>query len=232
MTFGSVFGRTFSPTFQPSSQAAKAAGGWWDLDGTITSCVAAYQPKGAASYAASLADLSGNDNDATEGTAPAWGATDGWKFDGVNDYLKTSVVPGTDQSCSMIIRYSDAVFDDYRWMFGVMVTNVGSFGYGRYKASAPVKFANGGQVTVKVTLPSAAVAAVAGNQGYLDGSTCGGTISGYGTGTMRTIFIGCLHAANDTASSYCQTYVQAVAIYNAVLTSTQVGLLTTAMNAL
>ena len=63
MAFASNFGRILSPTFQPNSQAKKA-GGWWDLNGTITSCIAAYQPKGAASYAASKVNL------ANPGTEP------------------------------------------------------------------------------------------------------------------------------------------------------------------
>lgn len=40
-----------------SVKRASGGGGWWDLNGTITGCVAAYQPKGAASYAASKVNL-------------------------------------------------------------------------------------------------------------------------------------------------------------------------------
>ena len=80
MTFGSTFGRVLSPTFQPSSQAA-AGGGWWDLNGTITSCVAAYQPKGAASYAASKVNLANPGTyNLSDGVAPNWDTGTGWGF--------------------------------------------------------------------------------------------------------------------------------------------------------
>ena len=49
--------------------AGRLGGGWWDDDGAIGCCVGAWQPKGAASYAASLLDLSGNGNDVIEGQA-------------------------------------------------------------------------------------------------------------------------------------------------------------------
>lgn len=82
MTFGSTFGRTFSPTFQSKSQAAGGYTTWWTLDGAITSCLSAFQPKGAASYAASLLDLSGNGYDAVEGVSrdpSKWDSTNGWQ---------------------------------------------------------------------------------------------------------------------------------------------------------
>ena len=40
-----------------SVKRASSASTWWDLGGTITSCVAAYQPKGAADLAASYVNL-------------------------------------------------------------------------------------------------------------------------------------------------------------------------------
>lgn len=61
-----------------------AGDNWWELDGRTT--IAAYQPRGAASLAASLADLTGNGNDASDSSL-SWNAADGWT-DG------TAVTPG------------------------------------------------------------------------------------------------------------------------------------------
>lgn len=49
MTFGAVFQRPFPPVFDRGLDAAAAAAGWWVVAGKT--CVAAYQPKGAASLA-------------------------------------------------------------------------------------------------------------------------------------------------------------------------------------
>ena len=79
MTFGSTFGRTFSPTFQPSSQAAANAS-WWLAGGiAAANCVAAWRAKGAASYAASKVNLTGNaayDLGEIGGGAVSWSAAD------------------------------------------------------------------------------------------------------------------------------------------------------------
>ena len=109
MTFGSVFGRTFSPTFQPKSQAVAAAGGWW-LSGGIAAadCIVAYQPKGAASYAASKVNLANPGTyDGTDGNAPTWDAVNGWTFDGSDDSIITGYKPTGTQVQSVIIRFSD-----------------------------------------------------------------------------------------------------------------------------
>lgn len=51
----------------------------------------AYKPKGAASFADSLLDWSGNGNDLTwsdESEKPEWDTANGWKFDGESTYLR------------------------------------------------------------------------------------------------------------------------------------------------
>lgn len=228
MTFGSTFGRTFSPTFQPKSQAAaSAANGWWDLDGTITSCVAAYQPKGAASYAASLVNLTGNTTyDATEGNAPDWDATNGWEFAAANsDYLKTGVTPDS-LDWSAIIALSNLSTAD-QWAFGYYTT----IGFGVIPNTNPgqpqTRYYNGGERRVTATRTSG-IFAIAKNQGYYNGSTDGSTFD-QTSHTAGEIWIGDI---SGSYRRYLNGYVQAFAIYNATLTSTQIGNLTTAMAAL
>ena len=124
MTFGSTFGRTFSPTFQPKSQAASAAG-WW-LAGGIdpANCVAAYQPKGAASYAASKVNLANPGTyDATDGTAPTWDNVNGWKQTIAYQYLKTGIM--ATNGYSLIVRFSDVTPSDRPYIMG------GGTGYGK-----------------------------------------------------------------------------------------------------
>lgn len=79
---------------------------WWETP-TTANPICVYQPKGAASYADSKTDLSGNGNDATEGTAPGWNATDGWIFDGVDDALNTGMQ--TDGTWTFLMQFTDYV---------------------------------------------------------------------------------------------------------------------------
>jgi hypothetical protein len=222
MTFGSTFGRVISPTFQPKSQAV-AGGGWWDLDGTIASCVAAYQPKGAADYAASLTDLSGNSNDAAEGNAPDWDATNGWKFVSANsDYLDSGIV--VTSSYTTICRFSNAP-DAVQALYGaydadnntiriIPNRNNGYYYYGLSRITGNI--ANG-------------VMGIAGINGYLNGAldkeNC--LVS---TPDSLTCYIGAQNQSGVAAPF--GGYIQAFAIYSAILTETQMGLLTTAMAAL
>jgi len=77
-----------------------AAASWW-LSGGISAanCIAAYQAKGAASYAASLVNLAQQGTyDVTEGIGPlTWATGTGWVGDGVN-YLRTGITPTNNYS--------------------------------------------------------------------------------------------------------------------------------------
>ena len=91
----------------------RAASGWW-LSGGISAanCKAAYAPKGAASLVASYSNLNApGTNDAAPGTAPTWDATNGWIFNGTNQYLTTGIVPAA--GYSMIVRFSNLTSDGY-----------------------------------------------------------------------------------------------------------------------
>ena len=66
---------------------------WWEVSGKT--CVAAYQPKGAASYAASLVNLAnpGTYDATAPGTAPDWASGTGWDFSVSNSYLSSGAAP-------------------------------------------------------------------------------------------------------------------------------------------
>lgn len=76
-------------------RSAAAAAGWWEVAGKT--CVAAYQPKGAASYAASKINLANPGTyDASEGVLPTWATETGWTFNGTTQYLTVGVLPWTE----------------------------------------------------------------------------------------------------------------------------------------
>jgi hypothetical protein len=223
MTFGSTFGRTFSPSFQPKSQAAVAGGGWWDLNGTLTSCIAAYQAKGAASYAASLDNLTGNATyDLTEvASSPTWDASYGWQGSTTN-YLSTNI-PSTsiNDAITIAARWSDRNKSaGHSYIVGKMSYINGSNHYYGLRWHYTNYYFHLGNVSVTYNTAHS-VSILAGHDAYADGvykATIGDDDGYYISGNLPII--------NGDAK------VQAIAIYSATLTSTQVENLYTAMAAL
>lgn len=221
MAFGGIFGG-FRPAFD-----AGGAVGWWYVAGKT--CVAAYQPKGAASLAASYVNLAnpGTYNAAVLEAAPSFDTTVGWKFDTAgsifNRSLTTGITPTNDQTWSFLLRYS-GMSDSYVPMIGNSHTSNPRFG-GMSVSSKPYYF-GGGEKAGAATWTAAGVIGVAGNQGYFAGSADGATI-GTAAGSLTTIWI-----AKFGSSSYAYYNVQALAIYSNVLSAGDVAALTTKMNAL
>jgi len=228
MTFASTFGRVLSPTFQPKSQAAVVAGGtWWDLDGTITSCVVAYQPKGAASYAASKVNLANAGTlNAVDGAAyPTWDATNGWMFASAStQYLDTGATILL--TWTFIVRFYNApsgvqvvcgqVSSPYT--LNRLIPNRNDLVYYGSSTKAP-GIASG-------------VLALAGDDGYRNGTLDYENANvGIGGATAVSFYLGAQHEGANAAAPY-GGYIQAFAAYNSVLTAQNIADLTTAMNAL
>jgi len=231
MTFGSSFGRVFSPTFKPKSQAtASAANTWWDLNGTITSCVAAYQPKGAASYAASLDNLTGNATyDAAAGSAPDWDSTNGWKFNGTSHYLTTGITMADNYSLIIKITEYDYANSAFQGTFiGGSLYSGGwqSLAIMAHKYASNKVYYECGAVNVQpvVGTSTTKVLAITHDVCYLDGSYVT-TISSPGTA-------GGVCKIGNGINGYAKFYATAAAIYSAKLTDTQISALTTAINLL
>lgn len=229
MTFGSTFGRVFSPTFKPHSQAPAVSSSWW-LSGGISAanCVAAYQAKGAADYAASKVNLNnpGTDDAIGGGSNPTWDATNGWVFTTTTVAISTPI--HLLNGYSLIVRYSN-------------VTNNGALG-GAYNysgstggillfpnSSSKVVYYCPNAVSVSPAL-TAGVLAVAGNDCYRDG-----TDEGTGTGSIPDQTNHLYFGANYNGSAVTNQlagYIQAAAVYSTTISSSQVAALVTAMNAL
>lgn len=209
----------------PSLYGVVSQGGaadWWAVTGKT--CVAAYQPIGAASLAASYTNLANpGTNNAAPGTAPTWASATGWMFNGSTQYL-ISVTVGA--AYTSIIRFAAATAN--KVLYGVSGSTTRHYfqtsnGQGTYlygTSSAPLganTFLSG-------------VVALAANTGYQNGSAVG-TVAGTFTGTSIPIYIGALNNGNSpTAHNACT--VQAVAIYSDTLSGTEVAAVSAAMAAL
>jgi len=238
MTFGSTFGRTFSPLFQPKSQAKKG-GGWWNLDGTLTSCVVAYRAKGAASLAASKVDLSGNGYDIDGGSDPSFASGTGWQFNGTSQYLTASEFPINNAAFTIAIFGKPSI--DHSSTSAIISPNSNSTGW----ILKSEQWNNSGKIgytvrtvadyTSTIATPTTDSVLICTRNGTSVNIYLGESSSAITTGNMKNILdAGIVIGAAKTATygDYYKDYIYAVAVYSAVLTAQNITDLATAMAAL
>ena len=210
-------------------RSAAAAANWWDL---LPNVWAAYQPKGAASLAASYLDLSGNGNNAGVGVAPTWDGTNGWIFNGSTQYLTTTFTPAADQSQTIIVQFTNGTGAATR----VIVGSLGSTGGGgpyflletNYGGSSCF-YGNGAFVAV-VPVLAAGNLGVAGNRGYRNGVAEGAAITA-AAGTYWPVYIGAANGGG-TACYFWPGNIQALALCDATESADDILAAVTAMAAL
>lgn len=220
-----------------SGVAAHAAGGaWWEVAGQT--CVAAYQPKGAADIAASYVNLAnpGTKDCTAPVAAPTFEAATGWTFDGSNDYLIAPVGLSDNRVSSLVVRFSDAggaqgskviagATDINGPVYPVLLIQLST-------ATNTMIYGNGGSAAIS-PFRSYGVMAVAGNRGYFDGESDTGDISNVAETLSSNLAIGGrFRSPTGTADFFCVVKIQAVAIYSTTLTAGEVAALTVRMAAL
>lgn len=225
MAFNAPFSRVVRPAFGPGLSSASP---WWLSGGVVpASCVAAYQAKGAASYEASKINIAHPGTyDAYDGVAPPWDATNGWKP--TAHYIITDIVPLINQ-WSMIVRFSNAVTANNCVPVGTFTSFSTAFFFNLANSTKTNFYYNGASLS-KSPRSSSGVLAIAGQTAYRNGIAETGSIP-VGSGTITSkIYLCALSVPNS--SNYMRGYIQAVAIYNTVLSPAQVLAITTAMAAL
>lgn len=198
---------------------------WWLLGGIpAANCIAAYQPKGAASYAASKVNLAiPGTYDAVEGVAPGWTAADGWIF--ANKRLETNITPPGAQTWSALCRFSN-VSVGVSFLFGELEeTTPSSFSISPNRSTGIV-FQNHGRLDVSGGMASG-VLGFSGRDCYCNGVFVGQTTTLTANGP-RSIYIGTRHG--DSYPLYGN--IQCLAFYNTTLTAAQVLAVSTAIAAL
>lgn len=208
----------------------------WYLSGGVakSSCVAAYQPLGATSLAASYINLiNPGTNDAFAGVAPSFNKLTGWTFNGTTQYLRTGIVPDLNPNTwSAIIRFSD-YSADLGTLFGIrnginqcfLIHNdiIATHAVGYRKNSVGANYyapeiLNG-------------VLGFNGTKGYRNGVPDGAiTVTNY-VGNTLEIYIAARNMGGS-AGTFLSGRVQAFAVYNTSLSDTQMLAISTAMAAL
>lgn len=216
--------------FQPL--VSSPSGGWWDNNGVISGCVAAYAAKGAADLASSYINLANPGTyNAAPGVAPTFNTADGWTFNGTTQYLTTGISPANDQTWSWIVRFSNGPTAQQQQLFGSGNTGPAGpyFGFMPYWGPGNIGyFLNGGFLSL--TGNTSGVHAAAGNKAYMNGTVQAGSIA-TNAGTIQPLYIGCRNQGG-TAVNFINAKIQALAIYSTTLAAGEVATLTTLMAAL
>lgn len=210
---------------------ASPATSWW-LSGGVSSAnaIAVYQPKGAASLAASYINLANPGTyDAAPGVAPTLDA-DGWVFNGSTQYLDSGVIPsvgawsiivalsGTDTSQLNQVVSGGQSSSNNRWN----IWPVASISYHRYTS--------GSIDSISATSIISGVMCISGYDFYTDGALESSN-SGSQVASAYSNYIGARNSSGS-ADSFFDGKIQALAIYNTTLSGAQIAAITTAINAL
>lgn len=213
----------FSTLFYPLVSDKESAIIPWYLAGEVSAanCVAAYQPIGATSLAESYVNLiNPGTNNAAPGTAPTFNTATGWTFNGSSQYLTTGITPVI-QTWSVLIQFTNVTGNNAS-LFGAYLTS----GFGasfqispRASGGTRVDYTYG-STAAKAPIATAGNVCITGNLAYRNGVDEGISIPS-GAGTLLPIFIG---AVNSTvgALNHQACNIQAFAIYNTILTPSQV----------
>lgn len=204
-----------------------AASPWW-LAGGAPTPVAAYQPIGAASLAASYVNLANPGTyNAAPGVAPTWAAATGWTFNGSTQYLTAGIV--LFGGWTVLLRFSSATLGTTANIFGASPDATNRFRFG--PRTAGIIYVFGAAVATVAPAITSGVIGMAGSQPYRNGVTDGAAMAAWtGSGSI-VAFIGAFNSAGSP-SGYQAANVQALAIYSATLTGAQVAAVTAAMNLL
>lgn len=217
------------------SGVAVAESNWWEVAGKT--CVAAYQPKGAASLAASYGNLA-NPGTYTlgPGDAPTFDTALGWTFDGIADWLTqaTGYVLNNDaRTCVGLIRLLAAP---------ATYANVGLPAWGGQGTNErwELLITNsrrlylwlvGGDISTTLTLTLNQWHGIAIRH---SGTRCDIFLDAASTGANRTLNTkaGAVRIARDASNRYGNLDEAACAVYSDSLTNDEIAALFVAMAAL
>ena len=204
------------------SGVAVATSNWWEVPGKT--CVAAYQPKGAASYAASKTNLANPGTyDATLGPdagAPDWSSSTGWHLDNTHWFTTGVLAQGT---WSIICRIGSYTESGGQNAFGNQAYR--GFAVGPYWYGARVYGTNGGENAIAPKAPQDSVLCLAGKKVYVDGTDWGFNLPG--TAKNQPVCI-----PDDAGTFRMNGLWYAGAIYSGTLSQSEVQALSTLMGAL
>ena len=202
---------------------------WWQVPGAT--CIAAYQPKGAADLAASYVNLANPGTyNAAPGVAPTLGAN-GWVFNGSTQYLLSGVLING-STHSVVARFSGATTSNA--LFGVLRSGMAYVVF-PYNGASSINWqltTGTAGTTVAPAAASGVLAMIPGHGGYRNG-VIDIALAGVAVTASAPLAIGARNW-DGTIISYSAITVTAVAIYsdNPATVAANIVALTTRMQAL
>ena len=221
---------------QGGTLEAAATGGWWDNFGAIAGCWGAWQAKGATSFAASLADQTGNGRhlvDPGGAATPAWAVGVGWTFDGIANYLVTTFVCDADQTQSGIAQFAAWNGLAFDFLFGQWDGGGATrrFGVAPDWGGGNAHYMNQNEQNGAAAVAAAGNLAVAGAQGYYNGIADGIPLAAGASAMLWPVYVGCWNN-NGAPAGFFGGNIVALALYERTLTAPEVATVAAAMAAL
>lgn len=202
----------------------------WYLSGgvAVANGIASYQPKGAASLAASKINLANAaTHTLTDGTTPpVFDTAVGWTF--TSDWLISDIVPDS-INWSVIVRFT-GLAAELKALFGCYTSSTRNFWLRNNAGNCQAQ--QGGAGSYIAPALTTGTYAICGKKVYRDGVNETPDIAAGGTAPSHAIFIGCYNNAGTAAAPITQGSFQAIAFYDTVLSPAQVLAIHTAMMAL
>ena len=202
--------------------AAKRQSRRWLAGGISPSVVvAAYEPKGAQSLAASYINLANpGTSNAAAGVAPVFATGTGWSFNGTAHYLTTGIIPAA--AYSMIVHVSGVAASGITRIAAGLSDSVGDVRFYLAPTGVAGTVHMHGYGDIFTRLAPALISgtmAIAGPNRYINGVADGS--GGTWASPSRGIMIG---AGNErgTAHFFCECTIKALYLYSATLTAPQV----------
>jgi hypothetical protein len=207
------------------------AASWW-LEGGVAAAnaIVVYQPKGAASLAASYTNLANPGTyNAAPGKAPAFDTATGWGFTAASSqYLISSgFAIANDQTASVLVRVSDVAATGRRVAIGF---NNEFWISPSWDATYKFYVSRGGSQKLYTPIATSGVLGTAGLANYLNGASLGNHSAQSASGNITSFAIGANSATSP--ANYLTGNVLAFALYNTTLSAPQVAAISAAMAAL
>ena len=216
MAFSGVFSSSMRGPF-----SAKAPVPWYLAGGVAAAnCVAAYQPKGSSSLAASYVNLANPVTyNAAPGVAPTQAGDGSWTFNGSSQYLKTGIIPGPLPGWSMAIRYT-GLSGNSKTLAGLYDSSAPAGCFLIQGLTGGMCIYNSGTTVAHNTTVSPYLAdgiyAIVGLYAYRNGIVEPNSVADTTSSTPDShLFIGAL-SYSDTPIQYAACSIQAIAIYNII----------------
>lgn len=222
-----------------SGRGGAAAAAWYLAGGvSAANCVAAYQPIGAASLAASYTNLANPGTyDAAPGVAPTFNTATGWGFTGTQWLTLGNVITGTGAR-TIIARYGGTSSQSV--IVGLSAETLVSGALAEFNLTPEIalRISGGNRIWGSGTTSNVVVAVTGPASGstsnliaYKDGSALSPTstaAANYNTGTKGAV----IGKGTYGTPPFFSGSIQAVAIYNVALSAATVAALSAAMAAL